>query len=331
MRPKASRGPVQLGLIGVGPLWEYRYRPALEKLGRRLKVRAVHDPVFSRAQAIAAELQAEPVAGLTALIQRPDIHALLLLDNPWYGEVPLQRICQTLKPAFIAGTLGTDLPALRQLHQQAEAEGLTIMAEFSRRHTPATSRLQELIATRLGRARRIEIEAVAPSPEDRQSFPGQLTGTDFLLGLLDWCRYVARRPPQSVFAHRQDEGCHVRVRFRQSTPAAEPATAEVRIRSRMAESDQDQPSIRQEVRCEHGQATLKGPLEIAWTNGTGTVAETLLSERSEVEVMLDQFCRRVVGGLVPVADIADVCHGLTLASAVERSLHEGNEVSLGSA
>ena len=31
--------------------------------------------------------------------------------------------------------------------------------------------------------------------------------------------------------------------------------------------------------------------------------------------MIDHFCRRLVGGLIPVADISDVCRGLRLVHA----------------
>jgi hypothetical protein len=36
--------------------------------------------------------------------------------------------------------------------------------------------------------------------------------------------------------------------------------------------------------------------------------------------MIDHFCRRLVGGLIPVADISDVCRCLRLVHATKQSL-----------
>jgi hypothetical protein len=45
----------------------------------------------------------------------------------------------------------------------------------------------------------------------------------------------------------------------------------------------------------------------------------LSHDRPEVEVMLDHFCRRVVGGLIPVADLLDICRSLHLVRSLEES------------
>lgn len=327
MRPQTSRGPVQFGVIGVGPVWESRYLPALRKLGPRIRVRAVHDAVLNRAQMVASEFAATTVGGIAALAQRPDVRAILLLDNAWYGQAGLELILAARKPVFIAATLGTDRTALQQLHARVQAEGLTIMAEFSRRHTPSSSRLQELMATRLGQPRSVLIEAMQPSLNDSEA--DSESRLDFLVGLLDWCHYVIRRPPETVAAQRVDHGYAVQVAFRRSASSSEPATAELRIRQPGDRADEASAVIQQQIHCERGHATLRGATEIAWTNGTGTRSEALYAERSDVEVTLDQFCRRVVGGLVPVADLGDVCRGLKLASAVEQSLREQTPVPVG--
>ena len=44
--------------------------------------------------------------------------------------------------------------------------------------------------------------------------------------------------------------------------------------------------------------------------------------------MLDHFCRRVVGGLIPVADLADVCGHLRLIESAERSLTVGRPMKV---
>jgi hypothetical protein len=44
--------------------------------------------------------------------------------------------------------------------------------------------------------------------------------------------------------------------------------------------------------------------------------------------MIDHFCRRLVGGLVPIADISDVCRCLRLTRAASDSLVQRQAVSL---
>lgn len=78
--------------------------------------------------------------------------------------------------------------------------------------------------------------------------------------------------------------------------------------------------VRFQVTCERGEAILEGPAQIRWTvTGGGGGTESLTSDRCEVEVMIDHFCRRLVGGLIPIADISDVCRCLRLVRAAKES------------
>ena len=61
------------------------------------------------------------------------------------------------------------------------------------------------------------------------------------------------------------------------------------------------------LRCESGSAELSSTTEISWQSDSAeSIRETLTVDRSEEEIMLDIFCRRVVGGLIPVADLNDI-------------------------
>jgi hypothetical protein len=44
--------------------------------------------------------------------------------------------------------------------------------------------------------------------------------------------------------------------------------------------------------------------------------------------MLDHFCRRVVGGLIPVPDIGDICRGLEVVRAARQSLEMRQSVPI---
>ena len=83
-----------------------------------------------------------------------------------------------------------------------------------------------------------------------------------------------------------------------------------------------------EISSVHGNATIDSPDTISWNTHSDSITESLTGERSETEVMLDHFCRRVAGGLIPVADLADICHGLELVKAVEESVQTGAAVFL---
>ncbi len=331
---------VHVAVIGLGPVWDSRYLPALQKLRNRITVRALYDPVAARSEQAAAEVGAEAVHSLIRLTRREDLDALLLLDTGWIGLEVLHILKAGRKPVYISGSLGEDTEHLHRLHADLQASSLTFMPEFSLRHTPATARLQELLATKLGRPKMIQIEAIVPCPGDADLIPGQGPGTDFLVGLLDWCSYVVRTAPERLESkplNWNERGeCidqMVRIEFKSSRGGGEPPVVELRIRHRtpeeMAAAEVAQGHrVKHDVICERGHAHVRAPSEISWQNGAELVNESLTSERSEVEVMLDHFCRRVVGGLIPVADVADVCRSIRLARAVEESLKSRQAVPL---
>lgn len=316
--------PIGMGLIGTGAVWERRYRPVLSRMAQRLTIRAVYDPVPARAQFVAAEYQATVAASVTQLLHRADVHGVLILDPDWMGLVPAEAACQARKPAFLAGSLGNDLEAIHRLHRRAQEQNVLLMTEFSRRHTPASNRLRELTATRLGAVRRISITASLPSA---QALPGERVPTDLLVGLLDWCMYITGRIPTSVLAQPLRDaagqaGWKVDLGFRRGQADGWSTAAEILLLNTAHATSQVHPVHR--VECERGVASTAQPTEIVWESSQAErVVESLVSDRSEAEVMLDAFCRRVVGGVVPTADLLDVCRGLALARAVQASLQSG--------
>jgi predicted dehydrogenase len=322
---------INLGIVGLGPVWESRYRPVLEKLQHRVRIRAVFDPVASRCDEVASTLRAAPYQGVLALLTHADVRGILLLDSSWYGNALIHFLRQTRKPVYIAGSLGEDWEELSRLGSLIESEGLLVMPEFSRRFTPATCRLHELIATRLGRPRHIAIDAVHPAPNCTDAIPGQRATTDFLVGLLDWCRYVVRLTTVRVEASPLDPAIpsdkpHHRVAIeygdaKEHEPVRSTAEVLVRHHETVGENGSAGSRLSFTIQCEKGEAVIEGPSQIRWTvTGGETATESLTADRSEVEVMIDHFCRRLVGGLIPVADISDVCRCLRLVHATRESL-----------
>ncbi|NOX56379.1 MAG: Gfo/Idh/MocA family oxidoreductase [Planctomycetes bacterium] len=369
---------VNIGILGFGSRWESCYRPALEKLRDRIRVAAVYDPVAVRARRVAEELGAVAMGGFLAACRRKDVQAVLLLDAGWAGSAVLPLLCDERKPIYVACDVGADPRLLERLHEMAISRGVTLMPELGYRYTPAALRLQELMATRLGKPRRITVQIAEGSNRRRSSVtdstdppPSESTqrvvagmGVHFidtpqwqpaepfagrsepgppflaLVQWFDWCWYMFRLQPARVTCTRQNgeagrrRPCHsVRIDFAASSSGRRSGVAELHVHFRLEQAVESReaestvstsPAIR--VECESGEACLNGDKTISWAAGSQRKTETLASDRSEVEVMLDHFCRRVVGGLIPVADLNDVCRGLRLARAAADSLRTGRPV-----
>ena len=221
-----ASAPVNLGLIGLGPYWESQFRPALTKLSSKLHVVAVYDNVVSRAEQAAREMNARVVGGVAALEDRANVHALLLLDAGWQGSAIVRLLSERRKPILLAARVETELSELQRWHDQAVSHGVTIMPAFPRRCTPASNRLQELMATQLGRPLRAEI-AIAPASlqavpfATESDFGGQTPPPqDPLLEWSDWCHYLFRAVPQQVTRRADCQG--LRLDFPPLAPSSSP-------------------------------------------------------------------------------------------------------------
>lgn len=339
-------------------MWERRYRAAFERLQHRFMVPVVYDAVLAKAQLAAAELRAEAAVGLRQLFERTDLDAVLVLDPAWYDLYPAELACRLRKPVFLAGSLGHDRAALEALHQSAVESETLLMTEFSRRYTPATNRLRELIATRLGEARAVTVNALVPLPSTPGPLPGQDSERDYLAGLLDWCQYITGRVPTQLTATMSAsaettisdaatsdvpttgaaaDAWQVMLGFRPNAQGQPATTARIALQPRSADeipnpagTDDEWPFPHHEIVCEHGRAVFSSAGEIHWQNGVSDApdVERLTSERSDAEVMLDQFSRRILGGLVPVADVQDVCRALKLVEAISVSRERGQPTTL---
>ena len=313
-----ATAPVNFGLIGLGPCWESQFRPALAKLEQRLRVVAVYDSVLARAEQAARETHARVVSGVTALADRPNVQAILWLDASWTGTATLRLLCERRKPVLIAARFEFPLSELERLHAHAATHGLIVVPALSRRCTPATHRLQELMATELGRPLRIEIHGSAAhnsqmpfaTEADRLMMSLQ-ADDDPLLEWIDWCNYVFRGTPQQATRAVDwpvNKQASVRLEFAPFNPndlTSLPRVAEVSISADSVEEAR--------VSCERGDARLLGAATIEWTTAGGSHSESLTAERSETEVLLDHFCRRVVGGLIPGPDLGDLCRAIVSA------------------
>jgi len=321
-----TTAPVNIGLIGLGPSWDNQYRPALAKLNQRLRVVAVYDNVRSRAEQAARETQSHVVGGITALVSRPDVQAVMWLDAGWQGAAIMSMLLDRRKPVLLGAKSGLSSSALQVIHQQATTHGQIIVPAFPKRGTPASIRLQELLATQLGRPQHIEIRI---APTSLSAIPFATSG-DFggveppsqnpLLEWSDWVQYLIRSAPQTVIFADNNQSLVLEFFPANSTEttAIEPTksrSAKLSICSTPPVTDQ--PACDEvRVQCEHGTARLIGSSRIEWTCGEDSNSDTLTNERTETEVLLDLFCRRVLGGLVPVPDLSDLIRAMQIVDRV---------------
>jgi predicted dehydrogenase len=283
---------LDVGVIGIGPHWESRYRPALEALRHRLRVRAVASPVTAMAEHVAAEFRAETAPSLTSLAERRDLRALLVLEPSWHGDVPVHLALQSGKAVFLGVAAEPELAACAD--DLAEA-GL-IVPELPLRYTPATQRLRELLATKLGRVRRVELELADSQDADAER--------SALVDALDWCRSLVGDCIARVVSTEPSVG----VQLALSRAGGEAVPVELRWSRTVA--------VVCQVHCEKGTVAVRGHRQLSWECEQSRNEETLEADRDELQLMLDHFSRRVVGGLISVPTLEDIGSARRLAELI---------------
>jgi predicted dehydrogenase len=256
------------------------------------------------------------------------VRALLVLDAAWYAGIPARFACQAGKPAFLAGRLMHRLPMAEELMQRAAETGVTLMPDFSHRYTPGTSRLRELVASRLGRPLEIAVDAAAVKTDSGGDESLPVARRDVLAATIDWCTNLVGTPPAIVRAAPVSDAnsnslSEVHIEFRRPAAGGHAARATIRLLEDTAGSVSDcdgtEISLLACVKCANGIAFLEGPRQVTWEHKGERLGETLVADRAGVEVMLDHFTRRVVGGLIPVPTLEDLCRAYQLADTVLNS------------
>jgi len=327
---------LRVGLIGLGSAWESRHRPALRALSDRFEICAVCDQVALRAEQAAREWNAAACDGFRALTQRTDVDAVLMLAPQWYGYLPILAACDAGKAVYCANSLQLDPEQAKLVKQRVDEAGIAFMTEFPRRHAPATLRLKELIVTRLGKPRLLFCHARVPA-EQHPGKPGSYpSGTNDLMELVDWCRYVVGAEPTSVvgvrhFASgepRNDDYQMMSLDFA-SAPGdrGTEATAQISCGRYMPTAWQEatayRPPAALQVACENGVAFIDLPATLVWFDNAGRHQESLESERPVGEILIAQFHRAVTSLIRNPAGLEDTYRALTVVLAAQRSFAEG--------
>ena len=333
---------IRVGIVGLGSQWEARYLPALRSLADRFEVRGICEQVSHLAQRAAAEISAVPVDGYRALASRDDIDAILYLSDQWYGIAPILAACDFGKAVYSAISFPIDAADVQLLRGRVEESGIAFMAELPRRHAPATIRLKELIATRLGRPRMLFCHrrvahsggpAAAP-PRDRASEARDL------MELVDWCRYVVGEEPTSVVAvrHAETPGADIddyqmmSLDFSLTGRPGDGVLAQVSCGYYMPRQWEEAVGFRPppalQVVCENGIAFIDLPSNLVWFDTAGRQQESLESERPVGEHMLVQFHRKVTSLIRAVSGLDDSLRAMQIVQAAAESQREGRRIPL---
>jgi predicted dehydrogenase len=335
---------LRVGVIGLGQAWEIRHRPALRALGDKFEVRAVCEEVGLRAKQAASEFDAVAVDGFRALAGRGDIDAVLMLGPQWYGSLPILAACDAGKAVYCAATTDMEPDQAQALKQRVEESGVAFMAEFPRRHAPATLRLKELIATRLGPPKllfcheRLKEECVLNGRWRRET--GQSQVTRVMLELIDWCRYVVGTEPMLVSGVRhQPEGPEGPTDYQMLTldfsQGAHPGTGSVAqiscgryIPAHWKEAVTFRAPAGLQVSCEHGIAFIDLPSNLIWFDKAGRHEESLESERPVGEQLLSHFHRAVTSLVRKTSDLEDAYRALRVLNSARASFNQGRRMPL---
>jgi len=334
---------LRVGLVGLGDVWHTRHASALRALADRFEVRAVCDQVRHRAEQAADEFHAEALDGYQALARREDIDAVMILSPQWYGALPILAACDSGKAVYCAAGLDLDIDEARQIKQRGEQAGIAFVAEFARRQAPATIRLRELIASRLGAPRLLFChQRTVPDPPANPLLGRSASHPTFrvLIEQVDWCRYIANCEPTAVtgVVHQSSEGSDVED-YQSITldfsPRGKPGTgilAQIScgryIPSAWSEAVGYRPSAALQVSCERGIAFVDLPNTLVWFDDAGRHQESLDSERSAGEQVLMLFFREVTSLVRRTCNLEDAFQAINAIQAARRSHEEGRRMEL---
>ena len=335
---------IRVGLVGLGPGWENRHRPALRALSDRFEVRAVCDQVAHRAEQVARDFQAEVCDGYFALSRRADVDAILMLSRQWYGILPIMAACEAGKSIYCSS--GWDLTAeeIAQIRERVLNAGIVIAPEFPNRHSPATLRLKELIATRLGPPRMLFCHQRLTREEQKESkhfCPPQDHLRHNLVELIDWCCFVVGRDPCAVWgiihpsetAKKGGDYEMMSLDFSDVEHAGQGrVVAQISsgkyMSSKWTEAVSFRPPSMLQVVCENGVAFVDLPSSLTWFDNFGRQMESLESERPAFEQLLAQFHRSVTHLMRDRSGLDDMYRAVQVSLAARRAYDTGLRQSL---
>lgn len=336
---------LRIGVVGLGKAWDSRHAPALRSLADRFEVRAFCDPVAHRAAEVAQRWPARTCDGFRALAESEDIDAVMLLSARWYGALPILAACDAGKAIYCAAALDLDTSEADTVRQRVRDAGVAFMAEFPCRLAPATLRLKELMATRLGRPRLLFCNRRQTSRTTGNL--SYMSDMRQLIEMVDWCRDVVDEEATSVVGAGHSSspaGCKdgperpskdYLIMTLDFSPAGEVGTgpvAQIACGSYVDPQWQDAAAFRRpadlQVVCQRGIAFLDLPHTVIWFDDAGQHSELLDHDRPVGEQLLLHFHRQVSSLVLKTASLEDAFMALTIVNRAQDSYVQGRRLEL---
>ena len=328
---------LRVGLVGLGDQWNSRHRPALRALEDRYEVMAICCEVADRSKLVANEFGAVPMDGFRAMIERQDIDAVLALSTDWAGPLPILAACEAGKAVYSSAVLDISTDRAKEIWQRVDKSGVAFMAELPRRYAPATIRLKELIATRLGAPRLLFCHDRLPveSQEDRLR-RGEYCPIVWrhIMEQVDWCRYIIEDDPESVVSvihdSSNDQRFYQMISLNFNEARGVRPVAQISLGHYIPGKWSDALSFRRpasiQVCCENGMAFIDLPNTLIWFDDAGQHTESLEQERTVGELMLDHFHRAVTSLIRKRSDLEDAYRAMQVVLSANESAATGNRV-----
>lgn len=283
---------IPIGIVGGSATWAAPYWSALTAL-KRGRVVSLYSPRCDEAELLGQTLGIPCDLSLREMFGRSSFRALVILETGTMRDWAIQLAVKHQIPALVADPIDDQLSARIAELVDHEASGCCLIPGLTLRMSPASLRLRELMATRLGHVQSLRIESAHPSGPH-------------LIGWIDWCRVIVGAAHSQIFPASDGGNTRWKLTCGRKSPLSPLVVAEL--------EHWDHPSpdcrFRVQIRCERGHATLLGESEIHWQTSSEGAQEQLKSDRTAEQVLLDLFLRRVVGGVVPIpswAELSDAC------------------------
>lgn len=333
---------LRLALLGLSNDWRSRHLPALRVLRERFEISGVYCCVSSLADSVAREFGAAKFDGFRELIRRDDVDAVMVLDSAWNGTLPILAACEYGKAVYCGSEIEMDPQEAERLKHEVDRAGIAFMAEFPRRFAPASIRLKELLATRLGEPQLLFCHRRLTNEGNRSK--SMLARADReLMELMDWCSYIVGRPIRSVQCSqhlcKSAVACTNEPDYRSlsvdlSATDAPLGTTVAQIScgnyfpNAWHEAIAYRPPASVQVCCEKGLVFVDLPNQLVWFDEAGRHQETLESDVPVGELLLNQFHRSITSLVRKMGDLNDVYQNLLALTAARESVSERRAIDL---
>lgn len=313
-------------------------------LQERFELRGVYSSVMALADSVAREFGTQTCDGFRSMIAREDIDAIMMLEGDWYGVAPLMAACEYGKAIYCGGEVEFDPHQAAELKHAVNESGVAFMAEFPRRFAPATLRLKELIATRLGQPKLLFCHRRLPRENSDSKRNGRsLTARADreLVELIDWCRFIVGRNVRAIQAvgHPGSESLNGESDYQVlsldlSAPNEMPFATLAQIScgaympSAWSEAITFRPPAAVQVCCEKGLAFVDLPSTLIWFDEAGRHQESLDTELPVGQQLFTQFHRAVTSLVRKTADLEDIYRSLNALQMARQSMTSGQRVQL---